>query len=247
MMPKDIVPPFNLESVTFDAAGLVPIITQEAGSKDVLMLAYANREALEKTLTTGLAHYFSRSRNKLWQKGEESGHTQKIHSIRLDCDGDAVLYTVDQSGPACHKLEHSCFHNSLLETEQKPETRIGPANEDTRIGPANEDTRIGPANEDTRIGPELEYVFATIQDRIRNPTEGSYVAKMHNAGIDRILKKIGEEAGEVIIAAKNADRAELQLEVADLFFHTLFTMAEIGVSLEDVARELEGRHGKRRT
>jgi phosphoribosyl-AMP cyclohydrolase / phosphoribosyl-ATP pyrophosphohydrolase len=219
-MPADIVPPFNLESVTFDAAGLVPIITQEAGSKDVLMLAYANREALEKTLATGLAHYFSRSRNKLWQKGEESGHTQKIHSIRLDCDGDAILYTVDQTGPACHKLEHSCFHNSLLETEVKSETKIG---------------------------PELEYVFATIQDRVRNPTEGSYVAKMHNAGIDRILKKIGEEAGEVIIAAKNADHAELQLEVADLFFHTLFTMAEIGVSLEDVARELEGRHGKRRT
>jgi phosphoribosyl-AMP cyclohydrolase / phosphoribosyl-ATP pyrophosphohydrolase len=228
-MPADITPPFNLESVTFDVAGLVPIITQEAGSKDVLMLAYANREALEKTLATGLAHYFSRSRNKLWQKGEESGHTQKIHSVRLDCDGDAILYTVDQTGPACHKLEHSCFHNSLLETEAKPETRIGPA------------------NEDTRIGPELEYVFATIQDRIRNPQEGSYVAKMHNAGIDRILKKIGEEAGEVIIAAKNNEKSELQLEVADLFFHTLFTMAEIGVSLEDVARELEGRHGKRRT
>ena len=229
MMPVDIFPPFNLESVAFDAAGLVPIITQEAGSKDVLMLAYANREALEKTLETGLAHYFSRSRHKLWQKGEESGHTQRVHSIRLDCDGDAILYSVDQIGPACHKLEHSCFHNSLLETEAKPETKIGPA------------------NEDRRIGPELEYVFATIQDRIRNPTEGSYVAKMHNAGIDRILKKIGEEAGEVIIAAKNSDRAELQLEVADLFFHTLFTMAEIGVSLEDVARELEGRHGKRRT
>lgn len=229
MMPVDIFPPFNLESVAFDAAGLVPIIAQEAGSKDVLMLAYANREALEKTLETGLAHYFSRSRNKLWQKGEESGHTQRVHSIRLDCDGDAILYSVDQIGPACHKLEHSCFHNSLLETEAKPETKIGPA------------------NEDRRIGPELEYVFATIQDRIRNPTEGSYVAKMHNAGIDRILKKIGEEAGEVIIAAKNSDRAELQLEVADLFFHTLFTMAEIGVSLEDVARELEGRHGKRRT
>jgi phosphoribosyl-AMP cyclohydrolase / phosphoribosyl-ATP pyrophosphohydrolase len=219
-MPADIVPPFNLESVTFDAAGLVPVITQEFGSKDVLMLAWATREALEKTLETGLAHYFSRSRNKLWQKGEESGHTQKIHSVRLDCDGDAILYTVDQTGPACHKLEHSCFHNSLSETEVKSETKIG---------------------------QELEYVFATIQDRIRNPTEGSYVAKMHNAGIDRILKKIGEEAGEVIIAAKNADRAELQLEVADLFFHTLFTMAEIGVSLEDVARELEGRHGKRRT
>jgi phosphoribosyl-AMP cyclohydrolase / phosphoribosyl-ATP pyrophosphohydrolase len=223
MMPADIVQPFNLESVTFDADGLVPIITQEAGSKDVLMLAYANREALEKTLETGLAHYFSRSRNKLWQKGEESGHIQKIYSIRLDCDGDAILYTVNQTGPACHKLEHSCFHNGLLETE------------------------IGPVNEDRRIGPELEYVFATIQDRIRNPTEGSYVAKMHNAGIDRILKKIGEEAGEVIIAAKNNEKSELQLEVADLFFHTLFTMAEIGVTLEDVARELEGRHGKRRT
>jgi phosphoribosyl-AMP cyclohydrolase / phosphoribosyl-ATP pyrophosphohydrolase len=222
-MPADISAPFSLESLAFDTAGLVPVIAQEHGSNEVLMLAYANREALEQTLATGLAHYFSRSRNKLWQKGEESGHTQRVRAVRLDCDGDAVLYVVDQSGPACHTLEHSCFHNSLFEPELKPE------------------------KPGSRIGPELEYVFATIQDRIRNPQEGSYVAKMHNAGIDRILKKIGEEAGEVIIAAKNADRAELQLEVADLLFHTLFTMAEIGVNLEDVARELEGRHGKRRT
>jgi phosphoribosyl-AMP cyclohydrolase / phosphoribosyl-ATP pyrophosphohydrolase len=218
-MPADIVPPFTLESVAFDTAGLVPVIAQETGSKDVLMLAYANREALEKTLETGLAHYFSRSRNTLWQKGEESGHTQRVQSVRLDCDGDAVLYTVEQSGPACHKLEHSCFHN-VLHTHAVQAA--------------------------VKIGPELEYVYATIQDRIRNPQEGSYVGKMHAAGIDRILKKIGEEAGEVIIAAKNAQPAELQLEVADLFFHTLFTMVELGVSLEDVAAELEGRHGKRR-
>jgi phosphoribosyl-AMP cyclohydrolase / phosphoribosyl-ATP pyrophosphohydrolase len=227
-MPADISAPFSLESLAFDSSGLVPVIAQEHGSNEVLMLAYANREALEQTLASGLAHYFSRSRNKLWQKGEESGHTQRIRAVRLDCDGDAVLYVVDQSGPACHTLEHSCFHNLLFEPESKAESK-----------PESKPV--------ARIGPELESVFATIQDRIRTPQEGSYVAKMHNAGIDRILKKIGEEAGEVIIAAKNADRAELQLEVADLLFHTLFTMAEIGVGLEDIARELEGRHGKRRT
>jgi phosphoribosyl-AMP cyclohydrolase / phosphoribosyl-ATP pyrophosphohydrolase len=216
-MPADITAPFSLDSITFDDHGLVPVIAQEAGSGRVLMLAYANREAIQNTLETRLATYFSRSRDKLWQKGEESGHTQRVQSVTLDCDGDAVLYTVLQTGPACHTGAATCFHNTL------------------------EGQGAG-----SSIGEVLGGVYATILDRIQNQPEGSYVAKLHNAGLDRVLKKIGEEAGEVIIAAKNGSKPELQLEVADLLFHTMITMAEIGVNLSDVASELESRYGKRR-
>jgi phosphoribosyl-ATP pyrophosphohydrolase/phosphoribosyl-AMP cyclohydrolase len=216
-MPADIAPPFSLESVTFDQHGLVPVVVQEAGSNRVLMLAYANRAALEKTLETGLGTYWSRSRKALWVKGETSGHTQRIVSITLDCDGDAVLYTVEQTGPACHTGAGSCFHNALM----------------------------GEALSSS-LGDVIGHVYATILDRIKNQPEGSYVAKLHNAGLDRILKKIGEESGELIIAAKNGSKPELQLEVADLLFHTLLVMAEVGVSPQDIAQELEGRYGKRR-
>jgi phosphoribosyl-AMP cyclohydrolase / phosphoribosyl-ATP pyrophosphohydrolase len=214
-MPIDIQAPFSISSITFDANGLVPVIAQESGSMRVLMLAYANQKAIEQTLATGRATYFSRSRNALWVKGEESGHVQNMVSITLDCDGDAVLYTVEQIGAACHKNEDSCFHNSL--SGNLPGSSFGAV-----------------------VGS----VYATILDRIRNQPEGSYVAKLHQQGIDRILKKIGEEAGEVIIAAKNNSKPELQLEVSDLLFHSLLVMAEVGVSLEDIAGELEARHRK---
>ena len=214
-MPTDISAPFSISSITFDAGGLVPVIAQEAGSMRVLMMAYATKEAITQTLETRKATYFSRSRNKLWIKGEESGHVQNIVSVTLDCDGDAVLYLVEQVGAACHKNEDSCFHNPL--SGELPSASFGAV---------------------------VGRVYATILDRIRNQPEGSYVAKLHQQGIDRILKKIGEEAGEVIIAAKNNSKPELQLEVSDLLFHSLLVMAEVGVSLEDVARELESRHTK---
>ncbi len=219
-MPTDISPPFALKSITFDANGLVPVIAQEAATGRVLMLAYANRQALEQTLKTKRGTYFSRSRNALWVKGEESGHTQTVLSVTLDCDGDAVLYTVQQVGDACHKPnQHSCFHNSL--EGELPAT--------------------------SSFGAIVGEVYATIVDRIENPRENSYVSKLHAQGLDRILKKIGEEAGEVIIAAKNRDHAELTLEASDLFFHTLWVMAEVGVSLEDVQAELEKRHQPKKT
>jgi phosphoribosyl-ATP pyrophosphohydrolase/phosphoribosyl-AMP cyclohydrolase len=214
-MPTDIMPPFSISSINFDAGGLVPVIAQEAGSMRVLMLAYASKEAIAQTLETRKATYFSRSRNKLWVKGEESGHVQNIISVTLDCDGDAVLYSVEQVGAACHKNQDSCFHNSLL--GELPSASFGAV-----------------------VGS----LYATILDRIRHQPEGSYVAKLHQQGMDRILKKIGEEAGEVIIAAKNNSKPELQLEVSDLLFHSLLVMAEVGVSLEDIAQELESRHTK---
>jgi phosphoribosyl-AMP cyclohydrolase / phosphoribosyl-ATP pyrophosphohydrolase len=215
-MPKDIAPPFSLESITFDSSGLVPVIAQEFGSGRVLMLAHANREALKATLQTKRGTYYSRSRAKLWIKGEESGHTQRVLSVTLDCDGDAVLYTVEQVGSACHKGNGSCFQNAII--GELP---------------------------GSSFGGMMGEVFATILDRIRNPKEGSYVSTLHQQGIDRALKKIGEEAGEVIIAAKNNSKEELTLEASDLMFHTMIALAEVGVSLDDVARELERRHAKK--
>jgi phosphoribosyl-ATP pyrophosphohydrolase/phosphoribosyl-AMP cyclohydrolase len=219
-MPEDIKPPFSLDSVRFDASGLVPVVTQDSANGRVLMLAYANREALQRTVDTGRAHYWSRSRAELWEKGATSGHTQAVRSVVLDCDGDAVLYRVAASGPACHTGDESCFHNPLavFPTDQAlPES----------------------------LGAVLDRVYAVIVDRIEKQPEGSYVARLHNAGLDRVLKKVGEEAGEVIIAAKNGSREELTLEASDLLFHTLFTLAEVGVTPTDLGRELERRHAAR--
>lgn len=199
-------------------SGLIPVVTQDARTGAVLMQAYADRAALERTLETREATYYSRSRGEQWVKGATSGHTQRVVSVHLDCDGDSVLYRVEQTGPACHTGEYSCFHTPLLEGEAP----------------------------DAGLGGTLERVHATIAQRLATLPEGSYVARLHAGGLDRVLKKISEEAGEVLLAAKNGDRAELATEVADLLFHTLFAMAEVGVSPGDVAavlREREGRSG----
>ena len=215
----------QIEDVRFDARGLVPVIAQDARTLETLMLAWANREALEHTLSTRQGTYFSRSRNELWVKGATSGHLQKVVEVRLDCDGDAVLYLLEQEGAACHTGEQTCFHNILLENAVLE-------GEDSK-------TQIS-----ARLGDTLERVYDTILERLEHLPENSYVTKMHAAGLDRILKKIPEEAGEVLLAAKNADKAELALEVADLFFHSLFVMAELGVTPRDLALELQKREGK---
>ena len=202
----------NLDDVKFDERGLVPVIIQDADSGEVLTLAWANREALELTLKTGQTHLFSRSRNQLWKKGETSGNVQDLVEMRLDCDADAVLYRVKPHGPACHTGARSCFHNPVT-TETTPP-----------------------------LGWVLEQVWRTIQERLETMPEGSYVAKMHADGLDRILKKIGEEAGEVIIAAKNQDSDELAWEASDLLFHLMLVLAERGMSLDDLAQVLNERH-----
>jgi len=221
----------SLEDVKFDARGLVPVIAQDAHTLETLMLAWANREALEHTLQTRQGTYFSRSRNELWIKGATSGHQQKVLEVRLDCDGDAVLYLLEQEGAACHTGERTCFHNVLLENTV--------LEDDSR--PESSDLRFQKA---ARLGDTLERVYDTILERLEHLPENSYVTKMHAAGLDRILKKIPEEAGEVLLAAKNGDKAELALEVADLFFHSLFVMAELGVTTQDLALELQKREGK---
>lgn len=219
-------PSATLNLVKFGPDGLVPVVAQDAETGVVLMQAYADREALEHTLTTRRGTYFSRSRNELWIKGLTSGNVQQVVSVALDCDGDSVLYRVRQSGPACHTGAYSCFYTPLLE-----EAPVAP-----------------------ELDTVLERVYATVQERLSTLPEKSYVARLHAGGLDRVLKKIVEESGEVLLAAKNASagspeeksaaRAELATEVADLFFHTLFAMAEVGVTPGEVAAVLEGREGR---
>ncbi|MCS7195552.1 MAG: bifunctional phosphoribosyl-AMP cyclohydrolase/phosphoribosyl-ATP diphosphatase HisIE [Meiothermus sp.] len=205
----------NLDDVRFGPDGLVPVVVQDARTGRVLTLAYANREALEGTLRTRRSTFFSRSRQALWVKGQTSGHGQEVLEVLLDCDQDAVLYRVVPHGPACHTGAESCFHHPLGEEG-------------------------GPAH--PPLGEVLERVYQTILERISSLPEGSYVAKLHQAGLDRVLKKVGEEAGEVIIAAKNSEKEALVWEAADLVFHLLFALAERGVSPSDLAQTLWHRH-----
>ncbi|MBI0446408.1 MULTISPECIES: bifunctional phosphoribosyl-AMP cyclohydrolase/phosphoribosyl-ATP diphosphatase HisIE [Deinococcus] len=205
-----------LEQLKFDDRGLIPVVTQDARTGAVLMQAYANRAAVERTLATREATYYSRSRGEQWVKGQTSGHTQRVVSVHADCDGDSLLYRVEQTGPACHTGAYSCFHAPLLEEGASASGLDG----------------------------TLERVYRTITERLATLPENSYVARLHAGGLDRVLKKVSEEAGEVLLAAKNRDRAELATEVADLLFHTLFAMAEVGVSPADVAAVLREREGK---
>ncbi|WP_165795269.1 bifunctional phosphoribosyl-AMP cyclohydrolase/phosphoribosyl-ATP diphosphatase HisIE [Deinococcus koreensis] len=208
--------PASLDSLSFDAAGLIPVVTQDARTGAVLMQAWADRAAVQRTLETREATYWSRSRGEQWVKGATSGHTQQVVDVRLDCDGDSLLYRVEQTGPACHTGEYSCFHRPLLEGEPSG----------------------------TGLDGTLERVYATIAERLATLPENSYVARLHAGGLDRVLKKISEEAGEVLLAAKNGDRAELATEAADLLFHTLFALAEVGVSPAEVAAVLQAREGR---
>lgn len=205
-----------IDQLVFDESGLIPVVAQSVDTGEVLMLAFANREALLLTLETGRAHYWSRSRKSLWQKGETSGHSQSVAEIRVDCDGDSILYRVHQKGPACHTEERTCFH--------------------TRV----EDGEIGAAPE---TGDIFSRVAEIVAARERERPAGSYTTYLFEKGLDKILKKVGEEATEVVIAAKNPAVGELRAEVADLIYHLLVLLCERGIALEDVRAELEGRFG----
>ncbi|MBS3946785.1 MAG: bifunctional phosphoribosyl-AMP cyclohydrolase/phosphoribosyl-ATP diphosphatase HisIE [Dethiobacter sp.] len=201
-----------MNEIKFDQAGLVPAIVQDWHSGQVLMLAYMNREALQKTLESGETWFYSRSRNELWHKGETSGHFQQVRRISYDCDGDALLVQVEQTGAACHTGAAGCFFRTLQAVGTPPAEHFL---------------------------AELERIIS--QRKVERP-EGSYVVKLLEAGVDRILKKVAEEAGEVIIAAKNEDRAELVYETGDLLFHLLVLLARQDVALSEVLAELARRH-----
>ena len=199
---------------------LIPAVVQDAGSRRVLMLGYMNAESYARTLAEGVVWFWSRSRGRLWRKGETSGNVLRVRSVRLDCDGDAILVLADPAGPTCHTGKQSCF----FVTAHEPD------------GPPLDDR--GRTEAPVDMAAEL---FEVIRRRLAERPEGSYVARLAAGGVERIAKKVGEEATEVVIAAMNRDRAELTRETADLWFHSYLLLAEAGLTPDDVWAELARR------
>ena len=206
----------NIEEIDFDKLGLLPAIVQDARTRRVLTLAYMNAESLQRTLETGETWFWSRSRQQLWHKGETSGHTQRVEKISLDCDTDALLVSVIPQGPACHTGAESCFFNAVFDENAQPEAQLG----------------------DT-----LTRLYELISSRQRERPEGSYTTYLFDQGIDKILKKVGEEATETIVAAKNDDREAFTNEASDLLYHLLVLLVERGVTLQEISDELVKRGG----
>ena len=198
----------NIDDVKFDERGLIPAIVQDAATREVLTLAYMNRESLTRTIETKQTWFWSRSRNELWHKGETSGNTQQVVNLALDCDQDAIVVLVQPAGPACHTGANSCF-----ETESKV----------------------------TAMGALLDQLYELIQSRERERPANSYTTYLFDEGLDKILKKLGEESAETIIAAKNEDVGRLVSETSDLVYHLIVLLVARGVSLDEIAKELNQR------
>ena len=198
----------NFDEIRFDERGLIPAVVQDAATREVLTLAYMNRESLARTLETKQTWFWSRSRNQLWHKGETSGNTQEVVDFTLDCDRDALIVLVKPAGPACHTGAVSCFDTGARQ----------------------------PA-----LGPLLDQLYELIQSRERERPAGSYTTYLFEEGLDKILKKVGEESAETIIAAKNDDDARVTAEASDLLYHLLVLLVARGVSLADIAQELASR------
>lgn len=194
-----------LQNARFGADGLIPAVVQDARTREVLTVAYMNKEALQLTVEKRETYFWSRSRQQLWHKGETSGNSQKVTQVSLDCDNDAVLVEVEPLGPACHTGSYSCFGS-------EPE-----------------------------IEGVLQELYAVIEERKEQRPEGSYTTYLFNSGLDKILKKVGEESTETIVAAKNTDAGRLVSETGDLIYHLLVLLVERGVTLDEISRELKGR------
>ena len=201
----------NIDELKFDEKGLIPAVVVDARTKQVLTLAYMNRESLQISMEKGLTCFYSRSRQELWLRGETSGNYQHIVSITADCDKDALEVLVEPDGPACHTGETTCFHNLLWQSEE-------------------------------RHAFSLEGLMSLIEGRKTDKKEGSYTTYLFEKGLDKILKKVGEECTEVIIAGKADDKKETIYEIADLTYHVMVLMIEMGLSLEDIHKELASRH-----
>lgn len=196
--------------------GLIPAIIQDVSTNKVLMMAYMNEESYNKTIESGQTYFFSRSRNEIWHKGETSGHFQNVKSVDTDCDSDTLLIKVEQVGVACHTGAMSCFFNNIA---------------------GGADAEKEPADG----GKILKELFDVISNRKANPIEGSYTNYLFDKGIDKILKKVGEESAEVIIASKNNSKEEIRNEISDLFYHIFVLLVETGVSPEDIFSVLRSR------
>ena len=201
----------NIDELKFDEKGLIPAVIVDELTRDVLTVAYMNRESLEISMKKGLTCFWSRSRNELWLKGETSGNYQHIVSITADCDNDALVIVVKKDGPACHTGTDSCFTHALWQSEELGEFT-------------------------------LRGLYSLLEGRKADRPEGSYTTYLFDKGIDKILKKVGEECTEVIIAGKADDKAETVYEIADLAYHVMVLMVEMGISVDDIHRELASRH-----
>jgi phosphoribosyl-ATP pyrophosphohydrolase/phosphoribosyl-AMP cyclohydrolase len=208
---------FDSNQIRFDDRGLIPAIVQDARTGAVLTLAYMNAESLEKTLATRETWFWSRSRSELWHKGATSGNIQRVLEVRQDCDGDALVVLVEPCGPACHTGKQSCFHRDLA-------------------GEVVNYAGLGQS-----LGTVLDELYQLIESRQRERPEGSYTTYLFEKGLDKILKKLGEEASETIIAAKNDERGQLVSESADLLYHLIVLLVERGVKLESIHDELVQR------
>ena len=211
----------DLETLKYDAQGLVPAIIQDAFTKKVLMLAYMNKQSLEISIQTGFTCFYSRSRQELWKKGETSSHVQEIQSISYDCDLDTLLILVKQTGVACHTGEYSCFHNTLFSRDL-----------------ANNLPSLSPKE---KLPEFLNDLYKTILARRESDDETSYTKYLFVKGQDKILKKVGEEAAETIIASKNDDNKEVIYEMSDLWYHCLVLLAYHNITPEELLNELASR------
>lgn len=203
----------NIDKLKFDEKGLIPAVIIDNKTKKLLTLAYMSRESLKISIQKGLTCFYSRSRQELWLKGETSGNYQHIVSITADCDNDALEIIVEPDGPACHTGSFSCFNNTVWENEELSESAFS-----------------------------LDALMKLIEGRKTEKKEGSYTTYLFEKGIDKILKKVGEEATEVIIAGKASDKAEAVYEISDLAYHVLVLMVQMGISIDDIKRELASRH-----
>ena len=204
---------FEFKNLKTNSDGLVPVVVQDYKNDEVLMVAYMDENAFNKTVNTGVMTYYSRSRQEEWVKGLTSGHFQYVKSMYLDCDKDTILVKVAQIGAACHTGSRSCFFNEAF--------------------------KVNSSNHNP--SKVFDEVYATIMDRKINPKEGSYTNYLFDKGVDKILKKVGEEATEIVIAAKNPDKEEIKYEIADFLYHVMVLMAEKGVTWEDITEELSNR------
>lgn len=201
----------NIDELKFNSHGLIPAVVVDASTKQVLTVAYMNRESLEISMKEGRTCFWSRSRKELWRKGETSGNVQHIVDITADCDRDALLVTVNKDGPACHLGTDSCFNDKVY---------------------------VGDQTESFSV----EGLYKLLEGRKKDLPEGSYTTYLFQKGIDKILKKVGEESTEVIIAGKAGDKAETIYEIADLMYHVMVLMVEMGITVDDIRKELASRH-----
>jgi phosphoribosyl-AMP cyclohydrolase / phosphoribosyl-ATP pyrophosphohydrolase len=204
----------SMQGITFDERGLVPAIVQDARTGQVRMLGFMNQEAVERTIETGTLHFYSRSRQTLWKKGETSGNVHHVVDVRHDCDGDTLLVQVEPLGPTCHTGADTCFDDGAMWSSDES---------------------------DGVYSDVLETLARVIADRREHPVEGSYTGYLFREGVDKIGKKIGEESAEVIIAAKNDDDQALAMEAADLIYHLLVMLQARDVSIDNVINELRAR------